>query len=167
MRIICCWDISICAVSPITAQMWIKPVILTKKCHNCILKMHHTIFYQINWICKQKSSMSKKYSHLRSSCTNTNIFWENITLNIVCIIQTGYVNFHFYSLMNLYKDATQVRNLYLCSLTKYCPNAKKQLQKGLLLRNQARLSSNHTSEFQDIKFCRYFHHVISVENNEN
>ena len=74
MRIICCWDISICAVSPITAQMWIKPVILTKKCHNCILKMHHTIFYQINWICKQKSSMSKKYSHLRSSCTNTNIF---------------------------------------------------------------------------------------------
>ena len=74
MRIICWWDISIRAVSPQTAQMWIKPVILTQKCHNCILKMHHTIFYQMNWICKQKSSMSKKYSHSCSSCTNTNIF---------------------------------------------------------------------------------------------
>ena len=36
--------------------------------------MDHTILHPMNEICKQKSSMSKKYSHLCSSCTNTNIF---------------------------------------------------------------------------------------------
>ena len=34
--------------------------------------MHHTILYQRNEICKQKCSMSKKYSHSCSSCTNAN-----------------------------------------------------------------------------------------------
>ena len=49
--------------------------------------------------------------------------------------------------MNQYKDAIQVRNLYLRSFTKYCPNAKNQLQKRFLPKNQTRLNSNHTSAF--------------------
>ena len=44
-RFICLWDVSIRAVSTLTAQMWITSVILTQKYNNCILKMYHFIFY--------------------------------------------------------------------------------------------------------------------------
>ena len=75
-------------------------------------------------------------------------------MNIECIILTVFVNFYLYSLIKLYKDAIQVRDLYLRSLTKYCPNANNQLQKRILLKKQARLSSNHISQLKDIEFCR-------------
>ena len=41
------------------------------------------------------------------------IFQLNILLRIVCIIQTGQTNLHFYSFMALYKNAIQERYLQL------------------------------------------------------
>ena len=51
------------------------------------------------------------------------IFQLNILLRIICIIQTGYVNLHFYFLVILYKNLIQERYLQLRSSTKYYPNA--------------------------------------------
>ena len=64
--------IYICAVRRLTAQMWIKSLILMQKCNICIID--NTICHQINMIFKQKSLMSKKYSHSCSSFTNVNNF---------------------------------------------------------------------------------------------
>ena len=101
-----------------------------------------------------KKAQCPKNIHIRAVAAQIRIFFqENILLNIECIIQTVFVHFHLYSLIKLYKDAIQVRNLYLRSLTKYCPNANNQLQKWLLLNKEAKLSSNHTSEFKGIEFC--------------
>ena len=72
LEIICWLYICICAVNLLAAQMWIKPVTFIQKCNIGIVKIDNTIFYQINIICKQKSLMSKKYSHSWSSCTNVN-----------------------------------------------------------------------------------------------
>ena len=74
MKIICGLDISICAVNLLTAQMWIKSLISNQKCNICIMIIDNTIFHQINMIFKQKSLMSKKYSHSCSSFTNVNSF---------------------------------------------------------------------------------------------
>ena len=46
---------------------------MNKKGNICVLQMNHTISHQINETCKQKSSMSKKYSYSCSSCMNGNI----------------------------------------------------------------------------------------------
>ena len=80
--------------------------------------------------------MRKQEKH---QITNLKKKQENIRLKIECNIQTGFVNFHLYSLMKLHKDAIQVRNLYLRSLTKYYPNANNQLQKRLLLKKTSKV----------------------------
>ena len=46
---------------------------MNQKCNICVVQINHFIFHQINETCKQKSSMSKKYSYSYSSCTNGNI----------------------------------------------------------------------------------------------
>ena len=67
MKIICWLNISICAVSLLTARIWINPVAFIQKCNIQIMKIDDTIFHQINVICKQISLMSKKYSYSCSS----------------------------------------------------------------------------------------------------
>ena len=69
--------------------------------------------------------------------------------------------------MILFKDEIQDRYLYLCSSIKYCPNACNPLKKLLLLKMYGWSCSIHKPAFLDIKFFRYFHHVIWVENRQN
>ena len=71
---ICRLDISIRAVNLLTAQMWIKSLISNQKCNISIMMIDNTLCHQINMIFKQKSFMSKKYSHSCSSFTNVNSF---------------------------------------------------------------------------------------------
>ena len=58
--------------------------------------------------------------------------------------------------------------IYICAVhPKYCPNANNPVKKWLFLIKQASLSIIHKSVFLDIKFIRYFYHVIWVEKHEN
>ena len=131
--------------------------------------IHNTICHQINMIFKQKSLMSKKYSHSCSSFTNVNSFSGKHNVEYSTHHSDRMYQFTFLILYATIQRCNPRQKSTFVQFHKILPKFKLHTQEMVFAKKKkyVRLSSIHTPASLDIKFFRYFYIVIWVANHQN